>query len=307
MRPGLETVLPRSKAFAKKFDVDLAIPNCKGSGLGNALVYTRLVEDWARHRGRPVSIVTAPLAPSVGVIDNDDTFAIWRCNPFIERIIDGNQVDEEGFNAVDLERRTLVQVNHIIENISFAYGLRPRRLKPSLFLERAEMNWALQALSSLPRPLVCLHPGGNSRSLDGSIWAGSAWHEVMDLVGQRARFYQVGRPEFGDVNLGLYNPARTLRETMALIWAADAFVGFDSAPMHIATAFDCPTIAVFDMAQKYIRESQYTDTHVPSVMLRWSYPHNRNIAIMPNDQTHATRDIIIDAILAELTKLTYRL
>jgi hypothetical protein len=307
MQNWAATVLPKSKAFASKHEVDLAIPNCAGSGIGNALVYTRLVEDWARYHGRPASIITGPLAPAVGTVDEEHPFALWQHNPFVERIVDGTHVDIEGFTAVNFERRMLAQVNHIIENIGFAYGLRPRALRPSLFLSRSEMEWAFRVLANLPRPLVCLHPGGTSRSLDGDTWARDAWLEIIDAIRGRASFFQVGRPEFGDVDLGLKNPAKTLRQTMALIWASDVFVGFDSAPMHIAAAFEIPTVAIFDMKQKFNCEGLRGDSYIPSVMLRWSYPYNRNIAVISDDRSREARDLVIDAVIRRIETLVYRL
>ena len=118
-------VLPKTKDFATRLGVDLAIPRCMGSGIGNALVYTRLVEDWSRINGRPVTIATAPLQPSVGTVSTEDPFALWRNNPFISKIVNALKIDPDGYEAVDLERRSLVQVNHIVENslLAIANGL----------------------------------------------------------------------------------------------------------------------------------------------------------------------------------------
>lgn len=306
MLKGLDSVLPKTKAFAEKHNVDLAIPNCKGSGVGNAIVYTRLVEDFARFKGRPISIITGPLSPKVGVVPEEKPFALWENNPFVEKILDAYLIDEAEFIKVDLERKTLVQLNHVIENIGFAFGIRPRELRASLFLSEEEMRWALTQLRNLPRPLICLHPGGTSRSTAGNFWENRAWFAIVEELKHRAGFFQVGRPEFGDIDLHLNNPARTLRQTMALIWASDIFLGFDSTPMHIATAFNVPTIAIFDMEKKFLHEGKFSDTHIPSVMLRWSYPNNRNVAIMSNDQSMMAKKMVIDEITTKLDKLTYR-
>lgn len=168
------------------------------------------------------------------------------------------------------------------------------------------MRWAIDVLGRLRRPLICFHPGGNSRSLDGHIWAGDAWAEIINIFNKQAGFFQVGRPEFGDIDLGLPNAAMTLRETMALIWASDMFIGFDSAPMHIATAFEIPTVAIFDMQRKFDCEGVCGQTYIPSVMLRWSYPCNRNVAIMKGGSDQAALNVVVDAIHRRLDKLTYR-
>lgn len=302
---GPAGVLSKSKLFANRYGADLAIPNCEGSGVGNALVFTRLVEEWACSRGRPATIVTEPLAPKVGCVAEEEPFALWKHNPYVKSIINARDVDPAGFREVDLERRTLIQINHIIENICFAYGLRPRRLSPSLFLSESEMRWALEVTSHMRRPLVCLHPGGNTASSPGSPWHDTYWHILMERMKDEVGFFQIGRPEFGDRDLGLDNPGRTLRDAMALIWASDVFIGFDSSPMSIATAFGKNVIALFDMQRKFTAEIGQGETFVPSVMLRWAYPQNRNIALMDYDDGRTALALILDSVRIYTGKLTY--
>jgi hypothetical protein len=275
--------LPLSKRYAFKHHVDLAIPNCAGSGLGNVLVYTRLIEDYARYLGRTVSIITAPLSPKVGVVAKEPPYPFFENNPFIESILNADEIDPDGFIDVNREELSLVQLNHVIENICFAYGIRPRELRPSLYLSVEEKRWALNALRHLPRPLVCIHPGGTSSSPVNCPWHVTNWHELVSQFQGQATFFQIGRPDSVDQDLGLENPGTTLREAMALIWASDFFIGFDSCPMHIATAFRKPLVAVFHMENRFQYEKQYGEIFVPSVMLRWAYPFNTNLAIMPND------------------------
>lgn len=271
------------------------------------MIYTRLVEEWARAKGRPARIITAPIKPKIGMVREEDPFSIWRHNPFVDSITNADDLDPEGFERVDLERRSLVQINHIIENICFAHGLRPRSLRASLFLSYEEMKWGLEATKHMQRPLICLHPGGNTQSRPGEPWHSSRWLELIDRMKTEAGFLQIGRTEFGDQDLGLKNPGRTLRQAMALIWAADAFVGFDSSPMTMATAFEKPVVALFDMTRKYEAENNYGLTQVPSVMLRWAYPQNRNIALMDNDGGETSLACVMDALRSSLSQLTYRI
>ncbi len=302
----MKSVLQQTKIIAKKHSADLAIPNCEGSGIGNVIVYTRLVEEFSLQVGRPITIFTGPLRPSIGTVANEDPFAIWRNNPFIKKIIDGTISYKEDLSLINSERRSLVQLNHIIENICWAYGLRPRELRSSLFLSSDEMIWALNALKELPRPLVCLHPGGNTKSLPGSPWHMKNWARLIESLKGFVGFFQVGQKEFGDYDIGLINPAQKLRETMALIWASDFFVGFDSGPMHIATAFRKPVVTIFDMRRKLEAESKYSALHVPSVMLRWSYPFNRNIAVMENDFENQSFEMVHYEIKSYCNKLNYK-
>lgn len=299
-------LLPRSKAYARKHGVDLAIPNCVGSGLGNALVYTRLVEEFSLSVGRPISIITAPIAPKVGVVPNELPYPFFENNPFIERIINAYEVDPEGFDGIDREEDTLVQLSHIISNICFAYGIRPREVRPCLYLTCEEKQWALKALSHLPRPLVCIHPGGTSSSPKQCPWYITNWQRLIQELDGQASFFQVGRSEFVDQDLGLDAPGTTLREAMALIWASDFYIGFDSCPVHIATAFHKPLICLFHMENKFLFEKKYGEIYVPSVMLRWAYPFNTNLAIMPNDYKGENLLLnVINTTKEEISKFKY--
>lgn len=302
----MKGVLEKSKAIAKKYSADLAVSNCAGSGVGNALVYTRLIEEYSLSLGRPISIFTGPLKPSIGTVNKEDSFAIWRNNPFVEKIIDGSKVGPEDLSIVVEEEDSLVQLNHIIENICWAYNLRPRELRSSIFLSPEEKKNALISLRHLKRPLVCLHPGGNTKSSKGAPWHQRNWRKLIDGFQDKYGFFQIGRTEFGDYDLELDNPALFLRETMALIWASDFYIGFDSSPMHMATAFRKPVISLFDMRQKYDAESSYSELHVPSVLLRWAYPHNRNIAIMENDKDDQSFEMVFDELFRFQHQLRYQ-
>jgi hypothetical protein len=300
-------LLPHSKSFARKHKVDLAIPNCPGSGLGNVLVYTRLIEEYALSIGRPISIITAPIAPKVGIVDSEAPYPFFENNPFIKQIVNAEEIDPEGFKSVNAEEHAVIQLSHVIENICFAYGLRARELRPSLFLTCKEKEWALNALSHLPRPLVCLHPGGTSSSPGECPWNITNWKKLIQKLNGKASFFQIGRPDFVDQDLGLDNPGTTIREAMALIWASDFYIGFDSCPMHIATAFRKSIIALFHMENKFRLEKHYGEVYVPSVMLRWAYPNNTNLSIMPNDyEGERLLAKITDIVATHVTDLKQR-
>ncbi len=284
----------------------MAIPNCAGSGLGNVLVYTRLIDDYAQSLGRPITIITAPISPKVGVVAGESPYPFFENNPFIETILNAEEIDIEGFSGVNDEELSLVQLSHVIENICFAYGLRPRELRPSLHLSADEKRWAINELRHLPRPLVCLHPGGTSSSPMGCPWNVSNWLELVDRMRGQVSFFQIGRPESVDQDLGLDNPGTTLRQAMALIWASDFYIGFDSCPMHMATALRTPLISVFHMENKYHFEKQYGEIYIPAVMLRWAYPFNTNLAIMPDDPNGEKLLLrIIDTVKRAMQKLSY--
>lgn len=300
-------LLPLTKQYARIHGADLAVPNCAGSGVGNVLVYTRLIEEVARSKGRPIVIITGPLSPKVGVVAGESLFPFFENNPFIERIINAYELDPLGFDRVNEEESTLIQLNHIIENLCFAYGLRPRHLRPSLFLTKQEQAWALRALCDLPRPLICLHPGGTTSSPPGCPWYRTNWLCTIEALKGQAGFFQIGRKNSVDQDLGLPNPGTSLREAMALIWAADIFMGYDSSPMHMATAFQKPVVTIIHMQRKYDWETSLGETFTPSVILRWLYPFNCNFGIMPED---SDGDVllfrVIDALKRQLEGLAYK-
>jgi hypothetical protein len=304
----MKGILSATKSIAEKYSVDLAVSNCEGSGIGNALVYTRLVEEFALSKGRPIKIFTGPLKPSVGTVIGEDPFAIWRNNPFIDEIIDGSTYGPKDLEiVVREEEESLVQLNHIIENLCWAYNLKPRELRSSIYLNEVEMKRAIHSLKHIKRPLVCLHPGGNTKSTKGSPWHKKNWNRLIEEFRDEFGFFQIGRTEFGDYDIGLDNPAKNLRDTWALIWASDFFIGFDSSPMHVATAFKKPVVSLFDMRRKYEAESSFSALHIPSVILRWAYPNNRNISIMENDQDDHSYLMVVDELRNFQKKLSYQI
>lgn len=106
---------------------------------------------------------------------------------------------------------------------------------------------------------IVLHPG--SRWLFKS-WTPERYAELIDaLIRDGERIAVTGAPEARERELvratlaGLSSPTRagvvdlcgalTLRELAALVGEARAFVGVDSAPMHIAAAMHTPVVALF--------------------------------------------------------------
>ncbi len=108
-------------------------------------------------------------------------------------------------------------------------------------------------------PLVVLHPGGGQNpgmSLPRKRWLPERWAAVADaLAAEGARIWLLGGP--GDeaavmaVATQMQCEARTdvRRWDWAVLGAvlrrADLFLGHDTGMMHLATAVDTPTVAVF--------------------------------------------------------------
>lgn len=137
----------------------------------------------------------------------------------------------------------------------------PRRL---FFFPSAASEQSAAALIAKYRsstgPLVILHPGGGQNpgmTLPRKRWLPERWSIVADeLIRQHGvQVLLVGGP--GDqevvtaVRQAMHNPAVELvrrwdwGELAALIRHSDLFLGHDTGMMHLATAVETPTLAVF--------------------------------------------------------------
>jgi len=140
------------------------------------------------------------------------------------------------------------------------FGVDPAKavLRPVLPVTGEEANHVFGLLGvGLPRgpgPLVLIAPGsvwGTKR------WLGSRYGQLADelAAGSHARIIMVGsihdRPIADQVLAACRSPIldlvgmTDLRELCALVRKADLVVTGDSAPMHLAWAFDVPTVAIF--------------------------------------------------------------
>ena len=127
-------------------------------------------------------------------------------------------------------------------------GLRPR-LHPGA-TERDAVDQLLRGSPLEGRPFVALAPG--------SVWATKRWpyyHELARLVAARAPIAIVGATADGDAAraiAGAVGPQvldatgrLSLLASAELIGRAAALVTNDSAPLHLASAMDTPTLALF--------------------------------------------------------------
>ena len=291
-----------SKQYAAKYDCDLAIPSFLG--LGSNVCYTPLVEAFALQQGHGLKILTAPHyrpSPKNPEDEKEDwTAAIWQNNPYINEIVDASAIDSGIMPKINAEFDNFCQSQHEITNLCAPYGLRPRYLRGSLFLSTAEMQWGLQALSHLKRPVVCLCPYGTSASLPSSPWYLDRWLELIASLSSDVSFVQIGHTQLEQKQLSISAPITTVREMMALIWASDLYIGFDTGPSHIATAFQKPSLVLWDAIRKVPLEEAKQQGFSIAHMLRWAYPQNKNLVILGEKD----REILEDCIdfVAEQTK-----
>ena len=283
--------------FAHKYDCDISVLN--GEGIGNIVIYTRLIEELALKKGRPLKLLTAPINPEVGIVESEEEYPIWKNNPFVKKIVDADKIDKEIMQFVNKEQDNFCQFNHFIENICSVFGLKPRKLKPSLYLSLEEMKWAIDTLSDLPRPIICLHPSGKSSVFEDSLWYFDNWVKLIKLFSNSISFIQIGKYDYDGKELPIFQLKTTIREAMSLIWASDIFIGFDSGPSHIATAFDKPTLVLWNILRKNPMEEPMQTGFGPASLLRWSYPQNRNLMLL-GEKDDEIFSLIVDFIIERL-------
>jgi hypothetical protein len=293
VRPPIE----RTKEIARDYGCDLAIPN--GPGIGNVVCYTRLVEEVSLSLGRPLRLLTAPLDPRQGRRSSAHPYPLWEANPFVRDIVDLERLDSRALSIVNQEKDDLCQFSHVIENLCSAYGVRPRALRGSLFLHQEEMRAALDSLAHLKRPVVALHPFGKTSSPAGSRWYSTQWQRLVERNKNSMSFLQLGFREEEDKDIGAYYPDADIRSAIALIWASDLFVGFDSGLAHIATALQKPVTVLWDASHKEPIESRKEPGFAASLLLRWAYPHNRNLVILgerEDEVLHLCEELVTETL-----------
>lgn len=294
------TPLRETKRLAEAYECDIGIPN--DCGIGNILMYTRIVDDLGKLLGRPLKLLTARLTPPIGLVDNEEPFPLWKNNPFVGEIIDGDAIDSDIMISINNEIDNLCQFSHMIENIGYHYGLRSRFLRPSIYLTNEEQVWAIKQLTDLRRPVVCIHPYGTSSPKPGQPWYEENWHALIDRVSPHATILEIFKTGSDYKALNTVRFKTTLRQMMAIVWASDLFVGFDSAVAHIATAFEIPSLVLWDPIRKLEIEERWQTGFAPATLSRWSYPQNRNLMLL-GDRDNTIIDVILNWISNSLGSL----
>lgn len=146
---------------------------------------------------------------------------------------------------------------HYVERLSNALAplgidLKPERDRPRLYPSQDSLLFAENFLSGRGGKAVYVNISASSasRMLPGRTWIealGSAKGDCFYAIGAMPRDAAVAleiASALGAGRAAVY-PARGLEDVIAIVSRCAAIVTPDTAPVHIASAFDVPTLAVF--------------------------------------------------------------
>lgn len=143
-------------------------------------------------------------------------------------------------------------VDHLLQPLA-DLGLHPATTVPSVRPTPTETQSAGQQLSDLPRPLLVVHPGSGGRA---KCWLPEGFAQVADRFVDRTGGSVLltggpadeGVPERVASRMSgtsrILSP-ETPRAFAALLAAADAYLGNDSGPSHLAAAVGTPAVVLF--------------------------------------------------------------
>lgn len=285
-----------TKKYALKYNCDIAIPSW--AAIGTMVLYTRLIEALSLKLGRALKVLTAPhFYTEDSIAYNESKYPILDENPYIKEIVNADLIDLKIMRLVSSEMDNFPQLGKVTENICAPWGIKPRKFHGDLYLSKDEKQAALETLSHLSRPVVALCPYGNSAPPAQSDWYEKKWLLLIKKMQHKVSFFQVGYDKFNSKNLSIFTPQNTtIRQMMALIWASDIYVGFDTGPSHIAAAFEKPTLVIWDAVRKTKLEDDKEIGFSLATLGRWTYPHTKNLTLLGERDNEAIT-WIVDFIL----------
>ena len=143
-----------------------------------------------------------------------------------------------------------VGLGHLVtlkeQYFDFAPSSPPR---PEIYLTQTEEAWAKTQISGrqnseTQKPLCILHPWGHTWQ---NITSLELWTDIVKTHSATHRFWQVGiqgHAQIPGCERWLLSPRafRYARKLFSVIKHSDFFIGINSGPMHIARAFDRPSL-----------------------------------------------------------------
>ena len=213
-------------------------------GLGDELLCSVPLVEWRLRGARRIWVMTTQppllegLDPRARIMANDARVprlcaALRR--PF--RYLSYSRYEAESDRDAPPER-------HIIAEMCRRAGLTGLvRLRPHFALTAAEVvrgrDWAGR-VAIQTSTLTALVPMRNKQ------WPHARFQEVVDRLGPRFRFVQIGSADDPQLNgVDDLRGRTSLRETAAVLHHARAFVGPVGFGMHLARALECPSVIVY--------------------------------------------------------------
>lgn len=186
-------------------------------------------------------------------------------------------------------------------------------LKPEIFLDTGSMGLIEQTLSGV-YPYIVIAPS--------SIWETKRmpiekFEELIDKIIKNTQFHTVIVGSKADIALGKYLSDRfrekildltgrtSLKELSYVISRAKAVVSNDSSPIHIASAFNTPTLAIFGATVPDFGYTPVADMHyISEVALECRPCGIHGGKICPEKHFRCMIDQNVDTMFKELIYLT---
>jgi hypothetical protein len=191
--------------------------------LGDTLCTSTLPRLVRAHTGRPVYVVDHPMLR-----------AVFSENPHVSGFVAGR--------SPTLDRRMRGD-GHVVQRMEQAFEVPVSPVaKPDIYLSDLERAWASTQRKRLPadRPVcvlstTALTDRGNAERVN--------WLKIVQMLCFR---FTVVQPVLAEQPVPGAVPYRslTIRQYMALMAVADAFIGATSGGTHVAAAFDVPSLVV---------------------------------------------------------------
>jgi heptosyltransferase-2 len=116
---------------------------------------------------------------------------------------------------------------------------------------------------AIPQPIIAMHPGSGGYSI-ARRWAPERFAQLADTLYKDTggRLLLMGGPEEAELHQHIMHMMQsrmqvrslagkgTIKIATAVLELADLFIGNDAGLMHLATAVDTPTVAIFGLSNQ---------------------------------------------------------
>ena len=194
---------------------------------------------------------------------------------------------------------------HLIQAKEQYFGFTPtHEIKPRIYLTQAERDWAKAWCGSKnSKKKIVLHPWGHTWT---QVAGNLLWSQVIKNHSEQFDFWQVGvegqQKLEGCTRYALFPKAsHHARKLFALIEQSDYFIGVNSGPMHVARAFDKPSLI---LTQQKDAEAIFRERRERALCLNHAiddgflYEANQHLSMPAEVQSFTNRFDILDSKIA---------